>query len=108
MAEDFRKKLRTLVVKEHYENYDKIRQILMSKVNNLPSPKHNLVGIKSFPIEANGGFGKQGYQMAVASFAPKSKYIHQIYFYTVHSIISCIHSKASIKFINPFQIRSNY
>ena len=55
----------------------------------------------------NGGFGKQGHQMAVASFAPKSKYIHQIYLYTVHSIISCIHSKASIKFINPFQIRSN-
>ena len=37
---------------------------------------------------------------------PKSKYIHQIHFYTVHSIILCIHSKASIQFINPFRICS--
>ena len=44
--------------------------------------------------------------MVVASFAPKSKYIRQIHFYTVHSIISCIYSKASIKFVNPFQICS--
>ena len=44
--------------------------------------------------------------MAAASFAPKSKYISQIHFYTVHSIISCIHSKASTKFVNLFQICS--
>ena len=56
--------------------------------------------------EMNGGFGKQGHQMAVAKFVLKSKYIQQIHFYTVHSIILCIHSKASIKFINPFQICS--
>ena len=55
---------------------------------------------------ANGGFGNHGHQMAVASFVLKSKYIHQIHFYTVHSIILCIHSRASIKFINPFQIHS--
>ena len=42
--------------------------------------------------------------MAVAKSVLKSKYIHQSHFYTVHSIILCIHSKASIKFINPFQI----
>ena len=52
----------------------------------------------------NGGFGKHGHQMAVASLVLKSKYILKIHFYTVHSIILCIHSKASIKFINPFQI----
>ena len=44
--------------------------------------------------------------MAAAKFVLKSKYVHQIHFYTVHSIILCIHSKASIKFINPFQICS--
>ena len=34
--------------------------------------------------------------MAVAKFVLKSKYIYQMHFYTVHSIILCIHSKASI------------
>ena len=44
--------------------------------------------------------------MAVARLELKSKYMHQIHFYTVHSIILCIQSKASIKLINPFQICS--
>ena len=54
----------------------------------------------------SGGFGKQSHQMAVVKFVLKSKYIHQIHFYTVHSIILCIRSKASIRFSNPFEICS--
>ena len=39
-------------LKGRYENDDKVCQILMTKVSNLPSPNHNLVDVKPFTKQA--------------------------------------------------------
>ena len=44
--------------------------------------------------------------MAAAKFVLKSKYVHQIHFYTVHSIILCIHSSTLSRYVVIYTVHS--
>ena len=39
-------------LKDRFEKADKVKQLLINKLNNLPSPKHTLVDLKQFVVQA--------------------------------------------------------